>query len=115
MRAADDARAEMRRVLENQFWPFLAHDPHDPERFWGLAVDAVMDAADRAETTTVTDDLKENRPMARKLTMGGLIDVVEAVMEAEYGGFHHPVAKRVVTALNDEGVFDPTQVEGWEA
>ena len=107
---ADDARAEMRRVLENQFWPCLAHDPHDPERFWGLAVDAVMEAAARA-----ADVKKENRPMARKLTMGDLIDVVEAVMEAEYGGFHHPVAKRVVTALNDEGVFDPTQVEGWEA
>ena len=35
-------RAEVRRVLENEFWPFLAHDPHDPDRFWGLAVDAVM-------------------------------------------------------------------------
>ena len=45
------ARAEMRRVLENQFGPFLARDPHDPERFWGLAVDAVMEAAARAETT----------------------------------------------------------------
>ena len=48
----DDARAEMRRVLEDQFWPFLAHDPHDPERFWGLAVDAVMRAVARAEMTT---------------------------------------------------------------
>lgn len=53
--------------------------------------------------------------MARKLTMGDLIDVVEAVLEAEYGGFQNPVAKRVVIALNDEGVFDPTQVEGWES
>ena len=44
----DDARAEMRRVLENQFGPFLARDPHDPDRFWDLAVDAVMGAADRA-------------------------------------------------------------------
>ena len=47
----DDARAEMRRVLENEFRSFLAHDPHDPDRFWGLAVDAVMRAAARAETT----------------------------------------------------------------
>ena len=52
--------------------------------------------------------------MARKLTMGDLIDVVEEVMEAEYGGFQNPVAKRVVIALNDEGVFDSTQVEGWD-
>ena len=40
--AAGIDRAEVRRVLENEFWPFLAHDPHDPDRFWGLAVDAVM-------------------------------------------------------------------------
>ena len=100
----DAARAEMRRVLEDQFWPLLAHDPHDPERFWGQAVDAVMGAVART-----------GRPPARKLTLGDLIGVVEEVMEAEYGGFQNPVAKRVVIALNDEGVFDPTQVEGWEA
>ena len=35
-------RAKVRRVLENAFWPFLAHDPHDPDQFWGLAVDAIM-------------------------------------------------------------------------
>ena len=51
----DDARAEMRRVLENEFRSFLAHDPHDPDRFWGLAVDAVMRAAARAETTTAPE------------------------------------------------------------
>ena len=50
----DDARAEMRRVLENEFRPFLAHDPHDPDRFWGLAVDAVMRAVAReAEPVTL--------------------------------------------------------------
>ena len=42
-------RAEVRRVLENEFWPFLAHDPHDPELFWGQAVDAVMRAAARSK------------------------------------------------------------------
>lgn len=51
----DDARAEMRRVLENEFRSFLAHDPHDPDRFWGLAVDAVMRSAARAETTTAPE------------------------------------------------------------
>ena len=35
-------RARVRRVLENEFRSFLAHDPYDPDRFWGLAVDAVM-------------------------------------------------------------------------
>ena len=40
--AAGIDRAEVRRVLENEFRSFLAHDPHDPDRFWGLAVDAVM-------------------------------------------------------------------------
>ena len=52
-------RAEVRRVLENEFWPFLAHDPHDPELFWGQAVDAVMRAAARAETTTAPEPAPE--------------------------------------------------------
>lgn len=36
-------RDEVRRVLEHEFWPFLAHSPHNPETFWGEATDAVMD------------------------------------------------------------------------
>ena len=48
--AAGIDRAEVRRVLENEFWPFLAHDPHDPDRFWGLAVDAVMGLLATART-----------------------------------------------------------------
>ena len=35
-------RDEVRRVLEHEFWPFLAHSPHNPETFWGQATDSVM-------------------------------------------------------------------------
>lgn len=35
-------RDEVTRVLKNEFWPFLAHDPANPDRFWGHATDAVM-------------------------------------------------------------------------
>ena len=28
-------RDEVTRVLEDAFWPFLAHSPADPDRFWG--------------------------------------------------------------------------------
>ena len=35
-------RDEVTRVLKDAFWPFLAHDPADPERFWGQATDAVL-------------------------------------------------------------------------
>ena len=59
-------RAEVRRVLENEFWPFLAHDPHDPERFWGLAVDAVMGLLATARTRPTRQQLihvlRENDP-----------------------------------------------------
>ena len=61
----DDARAEMRRVLENEFRSFLAHDPHDPDRFWGLAVDAVMRAAARAETTA-TEPCPDHNPVQHR-------------------------------------------------
>ena len=35
-------RDDVRRVLENEFWPFLAHNPFSPETFWWEATDAVM-------------------------------------------------------------------------
>ena len=35
-------RDEVRRVLEHEFWPFLAHSPNNPETFWGQATDAVL-------------------------------------------------------------------------
>ena len=59
-------RAKVRRVLENEFWPFLAHDPHDPDRFWGLAVDAVMGLLATARTRPTRQQLihvlRENDP-----------------------------------------------------
>lgn len=35
-------RDEIARVLEREFGGFLAHDPHNPGRFWGNAADAVI-------------------------------------------------------------------------
>ena len=35
-------RDEVTRLLENLFWPMLAHSPHNPERFWGQSADAVL-------------------------------------------------------------------------
>ena len=35
-------RDEVTRVLEDTFWPFLAHSPNNPETFWGQATDAVL-------------------------------------------------------------------------
>ena len=59
-------RAKVRRVLENEFWPFLAHDPHDPDRFWGLAVDAIMGLLATARTRPTRQHLihvlRENDP-----------------------------------------------------
>ena len=40
--AAEDEREVLRRVLEDAFWPFLAHDPSNPDAFWGGAVDRVI-------------------------------------------------------------------------
>lgn len=36
-------RAEISYLLKREFWPFLAHDPANPDRFWGQATDAVLD------------------------------------------------------------------------
>ena len=29
-------------TLDREFGPFLAHSPHNPNRFWGLSADAVL-------------------------------------------------------------------------
>lgn len=36
------SREEMIALLRRQFGSFLAHSPHNPERFWGLSADAVL-------------------------------------------------------------------------
>ena len=54
-------RAKARRVLENEFRPFLAHDPHDPDRFWGLAVDAVMGMLAPARPPSPTRPVSQQR------------------------------------------------------
>lgn len=36
-------REETVDALKREFWPFLAHSPANPERFWGIAADAVLD------------------------------------------------------------------------
>lgn len=35
-------REEIAEVLKREFWPFLAHDPANPARFWGQSADAVL-------------------------------------------------------------------------
>lgn len=35
-------RDEIAEVLKREFWPFLAHDPANPARFWGQSADAVL-------------------------------------------------------------------------
>ena len=35
-------RDEIKTVLQREFGPFLAHDPANPDRFWGQSADAVL-------------------------------------------------------------------------
>lgn len=35
-------KEEVIDLLKREFWPFLAHDPVDPARFWGNSADAVL-------------------------------------------------------------------------
>lgn len=35
-------REEVIHLLKREFWPFLAHDPAHPARFWGYPADAVL-------------------------------------------------------------------------
>ena len=36
-------RDEVIDLLQRYFWPFLAQDPANPDRFWGQSADAVLD------------------------------------------------------------------------
>lgn len=42
-----DVRGELKRLLDSEFGPFLAHSPFNPERFWGGAADAILAALPR--------------------------------------------------------------------
>lgn len=49
--------------------------------------------------------------MSRKLTREEVIETVDEVLTAEYGGNQTFTARRIVQALEDEGLAD----EGWTA
>lgn len=54
LEAAQQVRLDRDKVqhwLAREFGSFLAHDPHNPERFWGGSARALCDAAERGELT----------------------------------------------------------------
>ena len=52
-------RDEVTRVLEDTFWPFLAHSPNNPDIFWGQATDAVLGLFDRNKDVNTLSDTQK--------------------------------------------------------
>jgi len=58
-------RESLIRILQDAVWPFLAHDPANPDLFWGLMADKVeVHFADnverlRAQVAAVEDVLRD--------------------------------------------------------
>lgn len=47
----------VRRTLQREFGGFLAHDPYNPERFWTMQAEAVVDAVVPTVQGGVVQDL----------------------------------------------------------
>lgn len=61
----DEARRQLLAVLQDAVWPFLDHDPYNPDVFWGLMADKVEAhfAAERDQLRTELADLLDGDPV----------------------------------------------------
>ena len=98
-----DIRAALVALLAKEFGPFLPHGPHDPQRFYGGAADAILAEFDVTPRGTVKPSVED---VARKHSRVGMDGT--CVCGAEGIGFiigygEHLVAETLALIEKGEG------------